>query len=120
MVRGTMGPLSVSVSLEGTEAKPYVLLTLAGEADTNTRDHLRQVLLAQAVAGRRLVVDMSRVSFMDSSCTQVLLGATRMLTRQGGTLGLVAPQRVVARMLRLAGVDKLIPVHGSMAEALAG
>ena len=119
-MRGTMGPLSVSVSLGGTEAKPYVLLALAGEADTNTRDHLRQVLLTQTVAGRRLVVDVSRVSFMDSSCAQVLLGASQMLGRQGGTLGLVAPQRVVARMLRLAGVDELIPVYGSVPEALAG
>jgi anti-anti-sigma factor len=115
-----MGPLSVSVSLEGTEAQPYVLLSLAGEADMNARDDLHQALLTQAVAGRRLVVDVSRVSFMDSSCTQVLLTAGQMLDRQGGGLGLVAPQRVVARMLHLAGVDQLIPVHGSVAEALAG
>jgi anti-anti-sigma factor len=114
-----MGLLNVSVSAEGAGAKPYVLLALAGEADTNTRDQLRQVLLGQVNGGTRLVIDVSRVSFMDSSCTQVLLGASQLLDRQGGGLGLVAPQRAVARMLHLAGVDQMIPVYGSLAEALA-
>jgi anti-anti-sigma factor len=111
--------LKVSVSAEDAGARPYVLVALAGEADTNTREQLRQVLLSQANEGKRLVIDVSQVSFMDSSCTQVLLGASQLLDRQGVGLGLVAPQRVVARMLHLAGVDQMIPVYGSVAEALA-
>lgn len=112
--------LKVSVSAEATGARAYVLVALAGEADTNTREQLRQVLLGQAGAGKRLVIDVSGVSFMDSSCTQVLLGASQLLDQQGLGLGLVAPQRVVARMLHLAGVDQMIPVYASVAEALAG
>ncbi|HEY4462120.1 MAG TPA: STAS domain-containing protein [Streptosporangiaceae bacterium] len=107
------------MSAEGAGARPYVLVALAGEADANTREQLRQVLLGQAGEGKRLVVDVSGVSFMDSSCAQVLLGTSQLLDQQGLALGLVAPQRVVARMLHLAGVDQMIPVYGSVAEALA-
>ena len=118
MIRRPRGLLS-SVSAEGAGARPYVLVALAGEADANTREQLRQVLLGQAGEGKRLVVDVSGVSFMDSSCAQVLLGTSQLLDQQGLALGLVAPQRVVARMLHLAGVDQMIPVYGSVAEALA-
>jgi anti-sigma B factor antagonist len=112
--------LDVSVSAEDDGEKSYVLVALAGQADVNACEQLRQVLLAEAGRRTRVVVDVSGVDFMDSSCTQVLLGASRLLDEQGGLLELVSPRRVVARMLQLAGVDEMIPVYRTVAEALAG
>jgi anti-anti-sigma factor len=39
------------------------------------------------------------------------------LSVRGGTLVLVSPQPVVARILELTGADQLIPVYATVSEA---
>ena len=81
-------------------------------------DQLRGMLTAQVLAGaRNLVVDLSGVGFLDSSCLHVLLAACRMAEQADGSLKLVSPQPMVARMMALWGADRLIAVHASVAEA---
>lgn len=94
------------------------LVRLAGEGDVTVCDQLRGMLTAQVLAGaRNLVVDLSGVGFLDSSCLHVLLAACRMAEQADGSLKLVSPQPMVARMMALWGADRLIAVHASVAEA---
>ena len=98
----------------------YVLVRLAGEADMTVCGRLREALVLAVRAGARdLVVDVPGLRFIDVSCLRVLVQACRMAGEAGGTLGLVAPQPVVVRMMQLCGADRLIAVHGSVAEAAA-
>lgn len=109
-----MGLLTASVSA----GPSYTLVRLAGEGDVTVCDQLCGMLAAQVLAGaRNLVVDLSGVSFLDSSCLHALLAACRMAEQADGTLKLVSPQPMVARMMALWGADQLITVHASMAEA---
>lgn len=111
-----MDLLTVSVSARESCA----LVSLAGEADVTVCDRLRGDLTAEVLGGtRNLVVDLSGLSFIDSSCLHVLLRVCRMAEEADGTLGLAAPQPVVARMMVLWGADQLIAVYGSVAEAAA-
>ena len=66
---------------------------------------------------RRLILDLSGLAFMDSTGMQVLLGPRTVLSVRGGTLVLVSPQPVVARILELTGADQLIPVYATVSEA---
>lgn len=105
-----MGLLTVSVSVSDTESS--VLVSVAGEADTTVSGQLGESL--GALAGTRyLVVDVSRLSFIDVACVRVLVGVCGAVEDAGGTLVLVAPQPVVARMLKLCRADQLIAVYGS-------
>jgi anti-sigma B factor antagonist len=55
---------------------------------------------------KRLVVDMSRVPYVDSSGLAVLIGAKQELEADGGTFVLAAPQQAVRTILESARLDQ--------------
>ena len=101
-----------------TAGPAHTLVTVAGECDLNTGRQLRDVLTSEVSRGvRRLILDLSELTFMDSTGMQVLLSIRTVLTVRGGTLALVSPQPVVARILALTGADELIPIFDSLRDA---
>ena len=110
---GVMGPLTVTMSV----TDPYVLVSVAGEADVTMSGQVRELLAAVLAGMRDLVIDVSGLRFIDAACVRVLVGACRAAEDAGGTLALLTPQPVVARMLELCCADQLITVYGSEAEA---
>jgi len=113
--------LGASVTAAESEAGPYTLVALSGEADATNSEALREVLDAEIARNPpTLVIDLGAVRFMDSSALHVILRATRALDRQGGVLALARPTEAVARMLRLTATDQLIPVYRSVGEAASG
>jgi anti-sigma B factor antagonist len=106
--------LTISV----TSGPAHTLVSLAGECDLHTGRRLRDALTSEVSRGaRRLILDLSGLAFMDSTGMQVLLAARTVLSVRGGTLVVVSPQPVVARILELTGADQLIPVYASLSEA---
>ncbi len=61
---------------------------------------------------RRLVVDMSEVTFMDSSGIAVLLRAWRRMTAAGGGMEVLAVPPQPFKVFHTAGLDKIIPMQG--------
>lgn len=107
----------VTASAREAAEGSFRLVELAGEADVTSR-RLKAVLDAEVAAGPvLLVVDLSRLTFMDSWALQVILTANRDLRAAGGVLALADPSVVVRRMLELSGADKLVAVHASVEEA---
>jgi anti-sigma B factor antagonist len=101
-----------------TAGTAHTLVALAGECDLNTGRELRDILTSELSRGaQRLIVDLSALTFMDSTGMQVLLSTRSVLAVRGGTLVLVAPQPVVARILELTGADQVIPVFDSLEDA---
>jgi anti-sigma B factor antagonist len=97
--------LAVAVRAEG--AGTTVLLR--GEADIASRwviaDVLSQVI---AAAGGDVVVDVSRLEFIDSGGVRCLQVARRLLRRQGRNLNLRSPSRMAIRILLALGLSDLI------------
>jgi len=60
------------------------------------------------------MVDVSGLSFADSASVRALVLAARRCG-VGGTLVIARPQRAVARLLELMGVDELFVVQGGAA-----
>jgi anti-anti-sigma factor len=97
---------SASVGADG----PVVVLS--GEADATTAAQLREMLAAQLETGaRRVTVDASGLSFLDSASVRVLVLAARALRGRHGTLVLARPQPVVTRLLEITGADRLLDVR---------
>jgi anti-anti-sigma factor len=93
----------------------------SGEIDISTvaplRDALRHV--EQQAAGP-VVVDLSQVSFMDSTGIHVLSATARQLTAQQRSLALACREGgAVHRVLSLAGLLGALSVHPSRQKALA-
>jgi anti-anti-sigma factor len=118
--RRAVGLLRASVSAPEVAGATYTVVVLAGEVDATNSDELYGVLESViAQQPRLLIVDMSELSFMDSTGLRMLLRSTRALDQQGGVLALAAPQIAVARVLQLTRADQLIPVYDSVAAAIA-
>jgi anti-anti-sigma factor len=93
------------------------IVRLAGEADATTRA-LPEVLGAEAARRPRLLlIEMSGLTFIDSSALSAILRTHRELDGTESVLALVSPSAAVARVLQLVGADQVIPVYGSADEA---
>ena len=97
------------------------ILTPHGEVDILTAPQLGRRLLGLADAGKTMmVVDLSMVTFMDSTGLGVLLDALRQLTSRRGNLALVCPTERVLRPFQVSGLVGHLPIFASREAALGG
>ncbi|MFF9496071.1 STAS domain-containing protein [Streptomyces flaveolus] len=103
----------------GTTATDGIrVVSLTGEVDHDTAHQVRQALDVAGTRRPRVVVDLRRVTFMDSSGLNALIAAHQAVTEAGGWLRLAAPTAPVQRVLQLVGVDQLISCHPTLQQAL--
>jgi anti-sigma B factor antagonist len=96
------------------------IVVVTGDVDLETGPLLRDSLLAALDAGpSRLVLDLSQVTFMDSSGLGALLGAHRHARLAGAEMVLAACSERVIEILQLTNLDQVLPMHSSVADALA-
>jgi len=82
---------------------------LSGELDLAARRHLPPRIAALGGgAADVVVIDLSAVTFIDSTGLATLVGVQRSLEESGGGLLLRAPGPTVSRMLALAALDELV------------
>ena len=67
---------------------------------------------------RKLVLDLSAVTYIDSACIGCLMDVYRLLADKGGSVKLSGLQPRVETMLSMTGVHKIIDVHREEAAAL--
>ena len=84
-----------------------VWLSLAGDLDLATVPALREALVdAESTAPRTLLLDLSLLSFMDSSGLHCILDAQDSAERAGTRLTLVPGPSSVQRVFEMTGVDQ--------------
>ncbi len=66
----------------------------------------------------RLVLDLSGVSFMDSSGLGLIMGRYSLIKELGGTLILRSPTAAVTKILSLAGMERVIKIENGEKEGL--
>ncbi len=107
--------LSLRVRKEGD----CTIVDVGGELELHNAPQLREELRAICdVDAPRLVVDLSHVSFIDSSGIGVLVGGLKRAREHGGTFALVCPQPRVRRVFEITGLLQAIPIFESLPEAL--
>lgn len=99
----------------------HVILRLNGELDLDSADEFRRRAedALERHGSRRLIVNMRKVSFIDSSGLGAILGRYRRLAQREGWMAIVAPQGHVRTVLEFAGIRRVIPIYGSEDRALA-
>jgi anti-sigma B factor antagonist len=89
-----------------------LIVRLSGALDLAARpvvnEHVTGALVENADR-QRVVVDLGRVRFCDSSGLGALLDIRRAAEKLGATIVLRAPSAGVARVLDIAGIDELLP-----------
>jgi len=72
-----------------------------------------------ATGSARVLVDLSGVPFLASIGIRSLLTSARTLRRRGGAMALLGPQAVVEEVLRLTGIEAMIPIFHDLETASA-
>jgi len=108
------GTLDITVRDE----RGVVVAAVAGEIDITSVAQLRERLYELADNGGTLIVDLNRVTFIDSAGLGALVGTARRAAENGGSLYAVCAQPQPRRLLWLTGVDKRIPLAATVAGAL--
>jgi anti-sigma B factor antagonist len=93
------------------------VLHVEGELDMATSGALEEAL--DAADGGRVVIDLGPCTFLDSSAVRVLVSAARSAEESGRELSLVARDPGILRVLEIAAVDTMLPVHSSVDDAAA-
>jgi anti-sigma B factor antagonist len=94
--------------------------TIIGEIDLYTAPRLHEVLLQGIAEGaHQVVVDLSAVTFIDSTALGVLVRSAKQLGPDGGALHLVCGPGGVRRLIEIAGLTGVFAMHSTLDEALA-
>lgn len=96
-----------------------LVLTAEGELDAFIAPALTESL-DDAVRGPegRLLADLSRVSFLDSTALGALVRAVNELVRGGGRARIVLPATAARRIFEITTLDSALPTAPTRAEAL--
>jgi anti-anti-sigma factor len=98
-----------------------LVLALRGEVDMATAGMVKQAA-TKAITDdgyRRLVLDLSQVSFMDSSGLHAIVDAQRAMQAAGGQVKVVNGSPSLARIFELTGLNRLLTVVPDREAALA-
>lgn len=89
--------------------KGQITARLVGELDHHGAGEIRETIDKAVLRchARRLWLDFSGLSFMDSSGIGLILGRYRLLRSMGGDIRVIGASPRLERMIRLAGLDKL-------------
>ncbi|MGW7259434.1 STAS domain-containing protein [Streptomyces sp. NPDC054834] len=94
------------------------VVTVQGEIDHDGKDVLSEALLSDdGTMPPRIVVDLSGVTFMDSSGINVFVTAYQQVSAAQGWLRIAGAQESVLRVLQLVGIDAYIPCHPTIEQA---
>ena len=91
------------------------IVAVAGEVDLETASELGEHALdALHHVSPRIVLDITDVTFMDSTGLKVLVSVERRAQLAGGSFVLVGATPTVLRILTLTGLDQVFTLHGSL------
>ncbi|MFC4116147.1 STAS domain-containing protein [Nonomuraea zeae] len=96
------------------------LISVSGEVDTTTSAELECYIdQVRRRLDEHLIVDVSRLTFMDSSGLAVLLAAAALARVHGVALHVAGLQPSPARLLEITGARQAMVVHDDVEQAIA-
>ncbi|GHU83850.1 anti-sigma F factor antagonist [Clostridia bacterium] len=93
-----------------TVSRDTVTVQLEGDLDHCSAERVRATLDA-LIADRsikRLVIDLERMTFMDSSGIGVIIGRYRTLSRRGGSVAVRGASPQVDRIFQMSGLYQIV------------
>lgn len=96
------------------------VLGVVGEIDVYTAPEFKSAINRAIETGTtKLVIDLTQVSYMDSSGFGTLLSATKRVRPKGGSINLVGCSEAIERMMRITRLDTVFNLYRTVEEAAA-
>lgn len=97
----------------------YAIVYLCGDVDLSCSPEARKVILRCLNESRHTLVDLSAVSYIDSSGIASLVEGYQAARKSELRFGLIGVSDAALGVLQLARLDKVFPIHASLAARLA-
>ncbi len=95
------------------------LVTAIGEADMYNAEELERALDGVVgLGGTSVVLDLTEVSFVDSTLLSVLLRYRERLMELGGKLVLVTGERGIRRTLEITGLERIFTIERRLSDGI--
>lgn len=107
------------MEINSREEGGYAILELIGEVDLSCSPEARKRILASLEAGHNLLIDLSRVAYIDSSGVASLVEGYQTAKKQNLKFGLVGVSQAAMSVFQLARLDKVFPIYASVTERLS-
>jgi len=108
------------MELQHYSLNDVIVLRLNGRVDSKSIPVLRERIdTLTKEQTTRIIVDLAKVSFMDSSGLATLVYAMKHCRAGGGNLCLINPAQPVLMILELTRLDKALDIFGCTADAVA-
>ena len=110
----------MQLQIDRHEQPGWAILCPSGEVDLATVGQLEEALDAPLQAGDvNVAVDLTAVTFMDSTGLRTLLAANQSLGESGHRLALIVSGGPVDRLLDISGVGQTLEIFQSLEAATA-
>jgi anti-sigma B factor antagonist len=111
---------NASFGVQPSTAGSVIVLTVTGEVDMSTAPELARSMKLVGDVTERVVVDLSAVTFLDSSGLNALVVEQRALDQRGILLRVVVPEgNPVRRVFEITNLTESLSVASSLDEALS-
>lgn len=97
----------------------YVLVRLRGEVDLSWSQQVRRTILAALGDAKKVGVELSEVSYIDSSGIAALVEGLQNAKSKGQQFALVSVSSAVMAVLQLARLDRVFPIFADVDAARA-
>lgn len=96
--------------LDYERKRQTLTVRLRDELDHNSAVRLRSELdeLLKDASIRRLVLDLKKLSFMDSSGVGFIIGRYKVMARRGGSVAVMNADRQMDRIFKMSGLYELV------------
>jgi anti-anti-sigma factor len=102
------GPNLAPLSIRDTAGAERHTLALTGELDLGSANKLEEAVREVCASGAELVIDLRKVTFMDSTGLRVLIVAGTLCEENGHELRII-PGEDIQRILEMTGLDRVLP-----------
>ena len=103
------GGRNLRIEVADTTSPTTVVLT--GEIDLSTARRVREALIAISNSGEtNVVVDMTNVTFLDSTGLSALVGPLKRFRSMNGEIVLRSPTKGVRKVLEISGLTRVFTI----------
>ncbi|HEV2888258.1 MAG TPA: STAS domain-containing protein [Jatrophihabitans sp.] len=110
----------MNLSLTASSTGAHTVLEVHGEVDVHSASQLADRLVQIIDSGQQsVVVDLSRLSFIDSTGLGALVAARNRAQQTGAALRLVCTSERMLKLFRITGLDAVFEIYATVPEAIS-
>jgi len=96
----------------------YAVIELTGDVDLSCSPDARATILSCLADARNVLVDLSKVTYIDSSGVASLVEGYQTAKKKKLKFGLVGVSDAALNVLKLARLDRVFPIHATVIDRI--